>query len=83
MSAVKLNRIRENLSEKRVRLQEWIHTTPSDHKTVFLGPATEEAVYSHIKTIESSIEEAEAGTIDTCVVCEESVELSPLEGKPY
>ncbi len=79
MSAVKMDQVRESLSEKHVSLQEWIHTTPSDHKTVILGPTTEEAVYSHIKTIESSIEEAEAGTLGTCVVCEESVESERLE----
>jgi hypothetical protein len=54
MSTVLKEKVRENLSEKRIRLQEWIQTTPSDQKNVLLGPANEEAVRSHIKTIENS-----------------------------
>ena len=50
MSAEKLNQVRESLSEKRSRLQEWIQTTPSDQKTVILGPTTEEAVHSNPNT---------------------------------
>lgn len=82
MNTPTMERVRESLTDKRVRLQKWVQTTPSDQKNVLLGPANEEAVRSHIKTIENSIEEAESGTLGICVMCEESegsVELARLE----
>jgi sigma-B regulation protein RsbU (phosphoserine phosphatase) len=48
-------------------------------KRQIIGPASEEAVYSHVKNIEGSIEEVDSGTLGTCVVCQESVESDRLE----
>jgi sigma-B regulation protein RsbU (phosphoserine phosphatase) len=74
-----LERIRENLTEKRSDMHEWIRTAPSHRKTVLLGPSTEQAVHSHIKNIEGSIAEIESDTFGICEVCQESVETERLE----
>lgn len=79
MRASVAEKFRGSLSEKHGQLQEWIRTATPDQKAMHLGQSTEAGVQSHLQTIEHSIEEVELGTLGTCGVCHESVEIDRLE----
>jgi sigma-B regulation protein RsbU (phosphoserine phosphatase) len=79
MEAPISERIRTSLLEKRVRLTEWLRTTPSHRKGILLGPSTEHAVHAHLGAIDDCIAQAESGTLGRCEVCHDYIETDLLE----
>lgn len=79
MEAPILERIRSSLVERQNGLTRWLRFTPDRTKAVMLGPLPEKTVGAHLAVIEHSIEEAEAGTLGLCQVCQEPVETDLLE----
>lgn len=65
--------IRNGLLEKRQQLNEWLEE-PAEKRQVQLGPASEEAVQSHLEVIDTAVEQADDGTLGICIVCHGSVE---------
>jgi len=79
MEAVIFERIRNGLLQKRERLTEWLHSTPSDKKEVLLGPSTEQSVLCCVDVIEEAIAKADSKTLGKCEVCHEDVDTELLE----
>lgn len=72
-------RIRGSLLQKRQYLTGWLRATPADKKAARLGPATEQAVQTHLHVIETALEKTANQTLGLCQVCHEYVESSLLE----
>jgi len=70
--------IRDSLLEKRQQVDEWMEAPP-EKRQVQLGPATEEAVQSHLDVIETAVEKADDGTLGICIVCHTPVEAELME----
>lgn len=79
MQAPLLENIRKNLFEKRDRISEWLHATPSSKKEVILGPSTEQAVYARLDAIDDALSKADSKTLGRCKVCQGQVEPALLE----
>jgi len=70
--------IRDSLLEKRQQVDEWMEAPP-EKRQVQLGPASEEAVQSHLDVIETAVEKADDGTLGICIVCHTPVEAELME----
>lgn len=79
MANLTLNRLMVGLQRKREALLNWGRALPEEKKVVQLGWIPEEAVESHLETVEKSIEAAEEGSLGMCEVCHEPVEPRLLE----
>ena len=79
MQAPFLESIRKNLLEKREHIIGWLSTTPLSKKDIFLGPSTEQAVHTHLGSIDDAISKVDSKTIGKCEVCHEDVETELLE----
>jgi sigma-B regulation protein RsbU (phosphoserine phosphatase) len=79
MEALILERMREDLLQKRDRLTEWLHATPLDKKEVLLGPSTEQSVRTRLDVIDETIFKADSNSLGKCEICHEDVEPELLE----
>lgn len=74
-----MNKLQSGLSEKRATLETWLSETPVDKRQVVLGNASDEAVTSHLTTLQNAVEQAGEGTLGACQVCHETIEENLLE----
>jgi sigma-B regulation protein RsbU (phosphoserine phosphatase) len=74
-----LENIQNRLIEKQNVLLNWLHKVPPSKKAILIGPSSEDAVQTHVCTIENCIDRAEAGTLGICEVCQEYVDTDLLE----
>lgn len=73
------DQIRESLSVRRNNLAEWLFNTPVSKRQIQLGAADESDVQEHMETLNSAIQEAEAGALGVCEVCHDHVDSHLLE----
>ena len=74
-----LENIQNRLIEKQQVLLDWLHKVPPSKRAVLIGPSSENAIQTHLCTIENCIDRAESGTLGICEVCQEYVEMDLLE----
>jgi len=65
-----LQRVRDNLLEKRNNLSSWLQTTPNQKKEVNLGPAGEVNLQEHLHVLDNAITLAADESLGTCEICE-------------
>ena len=78
MQAKVYDEIRTGLEEKQASLQEWLERTPEEKKEFQLGMADETAVENQLETIDTALQELDAGTLGVCEVCHDMVDQSLL-----
>jgi len=74
-----MDKLQDGLSEKHENLETWLKETPPEKRQVVLGNASEQAVTSHLETLETAVEQASRGSLGTCDVCHEQIETGLLE----
>jgi sigma-B regulation protein RsbU (phosphoserine phosphatase) len=74
-----LAQIRQTVLEKRERLADWLRAAPPEEQEMRLGPATSDAVRSHLRVLDETLHKAEAGSLGDCEVCHTPVESELLE----
>jgi sigma-B regulation protein RsbU (phosphoserine phosphatase) len=78
MQAKVYDELRAALEEKQATLEQWLETTPMEKREFQLGTADELAVESQLETIETALQEIDAGTLGVCEVCHDMVDQSLL-----
>ncbi len=53
-----MDKLQDGLSEKHENLETWLKETPPEKRQVVLGNASEQAVTSHLETLETAVEQA-------------------------
>ncbi len=79
MNTTIMGRLKESISRQRQALQDWLHDSPAQTRTLRLGPAGEDAFKDHLHTLDHALEKAEDLTLGLCDVCHEYVDSSRLE----
>jgi RNA polymerase-binding transcription factor DksA len=74
-----LDRLRDNLTERRQSLAAWFKEAPATTKTIVTGPAGEKALLNRIHDLDTAIEQAGEKTLGLCDVCHDYVDASRLE----
>jgi sigma-B regulation protein RsbU (phosphoserine phosphatase) len=78
MDTTLLRQIRTSLLEQRQSLANWLSTTPARERQIRLGPVDEQAVQTHLRTLDTAIEKTEDQTLGLCEVCHDYIEPDQL-----
>lgn len=74
-----LQQLKENLSQRKQNILEFLNYTPARTLETRIGPAGEKEVKDHLHRLDSALQKAEEETLGLCEVCNEQVETSRLE----
>jgi sigma-B regulation protein RsbU (phosphoserine phosphatase) len=74
-----LQQLKENLTQRKQNILEFLKYTATPTLKTRFGPASEEEVGAHIRQLDSVLKKAEDKTLGLCEVCHEQVEVSRLE----
>ena len=79
METTVLQRLKENLVQQRQNLAGWLNGTEPEKREIRLGPLGEEALATHLHTLDTALKKADENTLGLCEVCHDYVESSRLE----
>ena len=79
MNGTFLQRLKENLVERRTELASWFNQAPSSLRKTRVGPNGEDTIRHQIEKLDEAICCAEDDTLGVCEVCHEHVGDSALE----
>jgi sigma-B regulation protein RsbU (phosphoserine phosphatase) len=79
MDSTVLQRLREGIAQQRQSLVEWLTRAPASVKQLRAGPAGEDAVQEHLRTLDKAAQKADDKTLGLCDVCHDYIETSRLE----
>ncbi len=74
-----LERIGTYLLQKRAGLGEWLTASPTEKRTVLLGPSNREAVLNQLGAIDEAIAKTKSGALGVCKVCGGTIEDELVE----
>jgi len=79
METTILQQVHDHLLQKHAALNERLRAGSTEEKSIWLGDSAEEAMLSHVQTIEACLAKAESGTLGVCRVCGDHVDDELLE----
>jgi sigma-B regulation protein RsbU (phosphoserine phosphatase) len=71
--------VEKGLVEKRDVIEHWREAVPETEQETVLGPAGEEGLRAHLHVVDTSLQQAEHGTLGVCVVCHGRVDEELLQ----
>ncbi len=74
-----LQRIKENLLQRKQELVAWLKAAPQAEREYRAGPGGQQAVQAHMLSIDAALQQAEDKTLGRCTVCQDFVDASRLE----
>lgn len=79
METTILQQVHDHLLQKHAALNERLRAGSTEEASIWLGDSAEEAMLSHMQTIEACLVKAESGALGVCRVCGDAVDSDLLE----